>query len=158
LIACVEEVRVARESARHEAASVSDRRVAELRAAVVRAREAAKEAEARAARLADRLDRIPPWRRGERALVRSDGERARRDLERHRHDARVAEGELASREPHRVAGREGAKRRAAELSAELASLEARLDVWARSAERAGRPGLRMGHHRSPEARDLGRGR
>jgi conjugative relaxase-like TrwC/TraI family protein len=160
LIARVEEVRVARDSARQEAASVSSLRVAELRAAVVRAREGAKDAEARAARLADRLDRIPPWRRGERALVRADVKRARRDLERHRHDARVAEGELASREPapHRVAGREGAKRRAAELSAELTSLEARLDVWARSAEREGRPGLRMGHHRSPEARDLGRGR
>lgn len=151
---------MARESARHEAASVSNLRVAELRAAVVRARELAKDAEARAARLAERLDRIPPWRRGERALVRSDVKRARRDIERHRHDARVVEGELASREPasHRVAGREGVKRRAAALSAELTSLEARLDVWARSAERQGRPGLRMGHRRSPEARGPGRGR
>ncbi|MFP5450913.1 MAG: MobF family relaxase, partial [Thermoleophilia bacterium] len=97
LIVRVAELRAARALARDGAAGAPSHelaRVARLRAAVARAREGAEDAEARLARLAQRIDHIPAWRRRDRAQARSDIERARRDLERHRRDGRAAQGEL----------------------------------------------------------------
>ena len=72
LIARVDELRTAREAARQAASSQNTElaRVAELLARVVRAEEGARDSEGRAARLEDRLERIPAWRRGERAEAR----------------------------------------------------------------------------------------
>jgi len=158
LIARAEELRAARQAAR-KAATVPGHdvaRVAELRAVVVRAREGAKDAEARAARLADSLERIPAWRRSERAQVRSDIERANGDRERHRGDGRAAQGDLARLGPV-VSGE--AQQRAQRLGIELSALESRLAPWRDSfgGGRAQPARDRAPAQRSAE-RDLGRER
>ncbi len=160
LLARVEELRTAREFARHEVASAPTdelARVAELRAAVVRAEQGAREAEHRRARLDERFRGIPAWRRGERAPLRAGIERARRDVERHRADALVARVELTRLGPavERVAGVEGGRRRIHGLSEELSRVEGRLDSW--------RVGVVPGRERSDlvrrhERRPVDRGR
>jgi hypothetical protein len=159
LLARVEELRAARALARDGAAGVPTHelaRVAGLRAAVARAREGADDAKARLARLADRLDLTPTWRRRDRAQARSDTDQARRDLERHRRDRRAAQGELARLSP--FDGSED-RQHAQRLGVELSALESRLALW-----RDPRDGARTqpGRDRSPAQqaaeRDLGHGR
>ena len=159
LLARIEELRAARESARHVAASVPSQeltRLAELRAAVTRAEAGAMEAESRGARLDGRLSGTPVWRRSERAQLRSDIDRAHRDLERHRSDRRAAQGALARLGP--VAGGD-AHERAQRLGVELSALEGRLVRWGDSRDvvrtQSGRD--RAPAQRSAE-RDLGRER
>jgi hypothetical protein len=131
-------------------------RVAELRAAVVRAEDGAREAGRRAARLGERLSGIPAWRRSEREQLRSDIDRAHRDLERHRSDGRAAQGALARLGP---AASGEAHERAQRLGVELSALESRLVPWRGSLE-----GVRTqpGRDRAPAQRsterDLGRER
>ena len=159
LIARAEELRAARASARSETASVPNQelaRVAELRAAVTRAEAGAMEAESREARLDERLSGIPAWRRSERAQLRSDIDRARRDLERHRGDGRAAQGELARLGPT-AAG--DANERAQRLGVELSALESRLAPWRESREDARtRPARDRAPAQRSAERDLGRER
>ncbi|MGE0027604.1 MAG: MobF family relaxase [Thermoleophilia bacterium] len=159
LIARVEELRAARASARDGATGAPNHqlvRVAGLRAAVARAREGAEDAEARLARLAQRIDHIPAWRRRDRTRARSDIERARRDLERHRRDGRAAQGELA-----RLGSVDGSedRQRAQRLGVELSALESRLAPWRDSPEGAR---TQAGRDRAPAQRvaerALGHGR
>lgn len=155
---------MAGESARHEAALVPNYELAhvlELRAAVVRAEHGATEAEHRRARLDERLSRIPAWRRGERAELRTGIERARRDLERHQADGLAARVELTRARPtvERSAGVERARATARDLGAELAAIEGRLAAWAGPEQvlPSGAP-LDRAHERPGTERDLGRGR
>ena len=159
LLARIEELRAARESARHVAASVPSQeltRLAELRAAVTRAEAGAMEAESRGARLDGRLSGTPVWRRSERAQLRSDIDRAHRDLERHRSDRRAAQGALARLGP--VAGGD-AHERAQRLGVELSALEGRLVRWGDSRDVVR---TQSGRDRAPAQRaaerDLGRER
>jgi conjugative relaxase-like TrwC/TraI family protein len=144
LLARAGELRVARGAARAAVAAVPSHhpaRVAEIRAALDRAERGLREAEARRARLIDRLDRIPAWRRKERSEVRAELMSAGQDVGRYR------EGEWAARE---VLSRLGpaadgsARQRAQRLSAELAGIDRRLGAW--------RDGPGMDGHRSDVAR------
>ena len=164
LLARAGELRAAREAARQTAASVPNHeraRVAALRGALARAEQGAKDAESRAGRLGDRLDRIPVWRRRERAEVRSTIERARRDLQRHEVDGNAARGELAGLGPAlaRAADVEGARSQARGLGQELDAVEKRLEGW-RVPDLGGRGRPTSGHERAqrPIDRNLGRGR
>ena len=156
LIARASELRAARESARHEAALVPNHelaRVAELRAAVMRADDGARDAQRRAARLEDRLSGIPAWRRSDRARARSDIDRAHGDLERHLSDGRAAQAELARLGPD--AGGE-AHERAQRLGIELSALEGRLGSWRDSNEGSrSQPGRDRSPAQRAAERDLG---
>ena len=164
LIARAEELRMARESARREAASVPNHelaRVAELRAAVARADQGVRDAEHREASLDERLRGIPARRRGERAEVRAGIERARRDGERHGIDGLAAQVELMRAGPavERSAGVERARVNARDLGAELAAIEGRLGAWAgHTPVVRSRRLLDRAHERPGTERDLGRGR
>ena len=134
LIARAEELRATRESARHQAALVPNHelaRIAELRAAVVRADQGARDAEHREARLDERLRGIPAWRRGERAELRAGIGRARREVERHRANGLAAQAELTRAGPtvERSAGVERARAKARDLGAQLVAIEGRLGAW-----------------------------
>ena len=164
LIARAEELHAARESARHEAASVPHRelaRVAELRAVAARAKVGVSEAGAREARLSERLDGLPLWRRSERAEVRSSVIRARRDRERHAAESRAAKAELTRLAPavERSRGVERARMAAGEMGVELSSIERRLDAWTgRDQAARARPSLDRARDPAGVERDLGRGR
>jgi conjugative relaxase-like TrwC/TraI family protein len=151
LLARVGELRAARQSARQEAYRPnSELARVELRAALARAEAGASEAEAREARLGERLDRIPAWRRSERAQVRAGIESARRDRDRHRKDGRAAEVELARVGP--VVGGD-AQERAQRLGVELSALESRLAPW--EAPEGAR--VRPARNRAPAQRSAERG-
>ena len=156
LIARAEELRAARKAARQDASRPNSELagVAELRAAVARADDGAKEARARSERLAARLDRIPAWRRSERAEVRMGIDRARRAVDRLRNDGRVARAELSRLGPIADGS---ARERALALSAELASIERRLGPWrgGPGSERLGR-GIVRAPVRPPVDRGLER--
>lgn len=164
LLARVEDLRAARESAREVAASVTNHelaRVVELRAAVARAEEGAGEAEGRRARLDEQFNRVPAWRRSERAEARSGIERARTDRERHRAEGRAAEAELTRLGPAlgRLADAEGARLRAHATGDELNAAQERLGAWGALTDRArGRSGPERVRDRPSIDRDLGRGR
>ncbi len=164
LIARVKELRAARESARSEAVSVSNlelARVAELQAAVTRAEAGAMEAESREARLCERLDGLPLWRRSERAEARSSVIKARRDRERHVAESRAAKAELTRLAPavERSRGVERARTAAGEMGVELATIEGRLDAWTgRDHAARARRSMDRARDRAGVERDLGRDR
>lgn len=163
LIARAEELRAARQAAR-QAAGVPRHdlvRIVELRAAVTRAEAGAAEAESRETRLSERLDRLPLWRRGERAEARSSAIQARRDRERHVADSRAAMAELTRLGPavERLLGGERARTAAREAGVELASIEGRLDAWTgRDQAVRARPSIDRARDRAGVERDLGRDR
>ena len=139
-----EELRAAREVAREAAAAVPNPelgRVAELRAALDGAERGLREAEARRARLTERFDRIPAWRRRERSELRAGLTSAGEDVERHRTDGRATREELARLGP---ASDGNAREWAQALTAELSSIDRRLDSW--------REGPAAERHRSDVAR------
>ena len=128
LVARAEELRAAREVAREAAGSVPNRelaRVAELRAVLDRAEGGVREAEARRAGLAERLDRIPAWRRRERSEVRAGLASAADDVERHREEGRAAREELARVRRQRARVGAGAERGAVRDRSPARCLEGR---------------------------------
>jgi hypothetical protein len=136
-------------------------RVAELRAAVTRAEAGAVEAESREARLSERLDGLPLWRRSERAEVRSSVIRARRNRERHVAESRAAKAELTRLAPavERSRGVDRARTAAGEMGVELTSIEGRLDAWTgRDQAARARPSLDRARGRAGVESDLGRDR
>ena len=124
LIARAEELRAEREQVRAElsaTASESARR-AETKRVLEQAEWRLQEAESRRARLGERLESTPAWRRRERADLKVDLARAGQDVERFGSDRRAARAELSRLGPARDDDRERAQR----ISSELTGIERRL--------------------------------
>jgi conjugative relaxase-like TrwC/TraI family protein len=133
LLARADELRARREAARERLRATGDqrRRRGEVARAVHQAESELERAEWRREHLSERLERTPPWRRRERAELRTNLARAEEDIDRARADGRVAHDELARLGP----ARDDAGMRARELSAEIDGVENRLAPWRAIADR-----------------------